>query len=58
MLTRPMHIAFAGTLLLVYSFYPCIVRRPLHNFRPEAECVNVRKQRGCFCLWRWWVKVW
>jgi len=55
MLTRPMHIAFAGTLLLVYSFYPCIVRRPLHNFRPEAECVNVRKQRGCFCLWRWWV---
>ena len=25
---------------LVYSFFPCFVLQPLHNFRPDTECVN------------------
>jgi len=29
-----------GTLLLVYSLYPCFVLPPLHIFRPGAECVK------------------
>jgi len=32
----------AGTLLLVYSLYPCFVLSPLHNFIPGTECVKIR----------------
>ena len=38
----------ARTILLTYSFYPCFVPWPLHNFRSGTECVRSRVASLCW----------